>query len=453
MEIDLSHLDEHSESETLELKESFDSKAVETIGAFANSSGGTILVGVRDDGHVVGIKLGTNTLEEWAQRMQSKLQPRFMPSVRKRTYQKRTVVEINVDRSNSPITVDGRFIKRVGRTNQMMGPDEIKQRLFASSGTSWDAQIVNNATIDDLDPQAIAKFISLVKEAGRRPLGKEKANEVLEKLELVQKGKPTRAAILLLGKKPGKFFLSALVQLGRFKSPTRIVDTKWLEGNILEQIDEGMIWFAQRLETEFIITGKPTRDEKWEYPLPALREALINAVCHREYDSLSNTQVRLYDDRLEIWNPGALLMPLTPDQLLEEHPSLLRNRQLAHFLFYAGFIESWGGGTIRIAELMKQAGLEVPEFMSTAGEFRIILRKHFWTEATLTKLGLNSRQVSAIVYTQGAGRLTNREYQDRWSVSRATAGRELSELVDKGVLLRHGEAGKNTYYTATKHGV
>lgn len=112
-----------------------------------------------------------------------------------------------------------------------MSPDEIKHRLIASSGTSWDAQVVGNATYDDLDTKAISKYISLVKATGRRPLGKEKTSEVLEKLELVQKGRPTRAAILLLGKKPGKFFLSALVQVGRFKSPTRIIDTKRLEGN------------------------------------------------------------------------------------------------------------------------------------------------------------------------------------------------------------------------------
>lgn len=447
MEIDLSQLNAHSESETLELKESFDSKALETIGAFANSSGGTILIGVRDDGHVVGIKLGTNTLEEWAQKMQSKIQPHFFPSVRKRTYQKRTVVEINIDRSNSPVTVDGRFIKRVGRTNQIMGSEEIKQRLFESSGTSWDAQVVDNATIDDLDPQAIAKFISLVREAGRRPLGSEQTNEVLEKLELVQKGKPTRAAILLLGKKPGKFFLSALVQLGRFKSLTRIIDSKHLEGNILEQIDEAMIWFEQRLETEFIITGKPRREEKWEYPLLALREAFTNAVCHREYDALSNTQVRLYDDQLEIWNPGELLMPLTPDLLLEKHPSLLRNRLLAHCLFYAGFIESWGGGTLRIAELTKDSGLAVPEFISTSGQFRIVLRKQKYSASILEAMGLSQRQAAAVLHAHEAGRITNREYQKNWSVSKSTATRELFELTERGLLVRHGRTGKSTYYT------
>lgn len=447
MEIDLSQLNEHSESETLELKESFDNKALETIGAFANTSGGTILIGVRDDGRITGITLGKNTLEEWTQRMQSKIQPRFLPSVQKHNYRQHTIVKIKVERSDSPISVDGRFVKRVGRTNQLMAPEEIKQRLFISSGASWDSQIVNDANMDDLNKETIATFISLVKVAGRRPLGEGGTGEILSKLQLVQANRPTRAAILLFGKQPGKFFMNAFVQLGRFRSPTRIVDSKRLDGNILEQIEEGMIWFKQRFETEFIITGKPTRDEKWEYPLPAVREALINAICHREYGALSSTQVQLYDDRLEIWNPGALPIPLTPDRLLEKHPSVPRNRLIANCLFYAGFIESWGSGTLNIAELAREAGLEIPEFTSSPGEFKIILRKHILTASTLEKMGLNQRQVAAILYTLEAGRITNREYQDRWSVSKATAARELVDLMTEGLLIRHGRTGKSTFYT------
>jgi ATP-dependent DNA helicase RecG len=209
-----------------------------------------------------------------------------------------------------------------------------------------------------------------------------------------------------------------------------------------------MIWFEQRFETEFIITGKPTRDEKWEYPLPAVREALINAVCHRDYGATSSTQVRLYDDRLEIWNPGALPIALTPSRLLQKHPSLPRNPLIANSLFYAGFIESWGSGTIRIAELAKQAGLEMPEFISSPGEFEIVLKKRILTAATLEKMGLNQRQVAAVLYTLEAGRITNREYQDRWSVSKSTAAREMVDLVTKGLFVRHGRTGKSTFYSA-----
>ena len=148
MKIDLSKLNKNSESETLELKESFDSKVLETIGAFANASGGTILVGVRDDGHVIGLTLGSNTLEEWAQKMQSKIQPRFLPSIIAHDHGGRIVVAITVDRSDSPISVDGRFFKRVGRTNQMMSPEEVRQRLLAAGNATWDSQLEERATMD-----------------------------------------------------------------------------------------------------------------------------------------------------------------------------------------------------------------------------------------------------------------------------------------------------------------
>ncbi len=447
MEINLSTLNKRSESETLEFKESFDKKALETIGAFANSSGGTILIGVRDDGHVTGIVIGNNTLEDWTQRMQSNIQPRILPSIVKRDHNGRTIVAITVDQANDPVSVDGRFIKRVGRTNQQMSPEEIKQRLIASSGTSWDAQVVSEATMSDLDQDAVKRFISLVKATGRRPVGERGEDEILSKLELVKNGVPTRAAILLFGNSPRRFFMSSLIQLGRFRSETQIVDDKRNEGNILEQIDECLTWCKQRFETELVITGKPERDEKWEYPLEAVREALINAVCHREYAALSNTQVRLYDDRIEIWNPGGLLMPLTPEQLLQEHPSLRRNPLIANSLFYAGYIESWGSGTLRIAKLAQEANLEVPEFRSQPSEFRIILRKRVLTEAALEKMGLSVRQIAAVLHVVKAERITNREYQDLWTVSRATAQRELSHLVEKGILTKHGKTGQNVFYT------
>ena len=198
------------------------------------------------------------------------------------------------------------------------------------------------------------------------------------------------------------------------------------------------------------MTGKPRREEKWEYPLPAVREALINAVCHREYDANGSIQIRLYDDELDIWNPGGLLMPLTPEQLLQKHPSVPRNKLIANSLFYAGYIESWGGGALKIAELAKEAKLEVPEFISRPANSELILRKRVLTETKLKKMGLNERQVAAVLYVVEHDRLTSGEYQDRWNISRATAGRELGELVEKGILLRHGEAGRNIFYSVSK---
>ena len=310
MDVDLSRLNKNSESETLELKESFDAKALETIGAFANAQGGTLLVGVRDDGHVNGITLGANTLEEWAQKMQAKIQPRFLPSIVPQIHNGRTVVAITVGRSDSLVSVDGRFIKRVGRTNQLMSPEEIKQRLLFYSNSSWDSRAEEDAAIDDLDEEAIHQFLKKLNSVGRRTVPVDEEPIVtLKKLRLIENDKPTRAAILLFGKESKRFYPSAFIKAGRFKSPTMIVDDKEFFGTLFQQIDHAMSWFQDRLETRLVV-GKPKeggslvqREEIWQYPLPALREAIANAVCHRNYLSGAATTIRLYDDRLEIWNP------------------------------------------------------------------------------------------------------------------------------------------------------
>jgi len=238
------------------------------------------------------------------------------------------------------------------------------------------------------------------------------------------------------------------MKLGRFRSPILIVDDKRIDGNILTQIDESMSWFRERFETEFVITGKPQRDVIWEYPLDAVREAVVNAVCHRDYRMNINIQIRLYDDHLEIWNAGGLPTELTPADLLHDHDSIPRNTLLAECLFYCGLIESWGSGTTRMAKLLIDAGLEVPEFNTThTDRLRVIFHKNRLSKEQLHKLGLNKRQISGVEQVHRNERITNQEYQDLLDVSRRTATRELNQLVDMKILLRHGTTGKGTYYS------
>lgn len=461
MEINLTTLNKNSESETLELKESLDSKAIETIGAFANTNGGTILVGVRDDGHITGVVIGDTTLEDWAQKMQAKIQPRFMPSITSHVQNGRTVIAIKVQRSDRPIGVDGRFIKRVGRTNQMMAPDEVRHRLLATSKITWDGIVEERASFADLDSAAITKFISMLNSAKRRtiPTGEPEIT-TLEKLALAEEGRPTRAAILLFGKNPRRFFHSAYIKAGRFKSHTLIVDDKEFDGNLFEQIEHAMSWFQNRLETKFII-GQPTyqgkkreannlvqREEIWEYPLSALREAVLNAVCHRDYTSLANTTLRLYDDHLEIWNPGSLTPALRPEQLLQPHNSYPPNRLIADSFFNAGMIEKWGTGTVRIGDALKEQNLVPPVFdISMSETFKIIMSAiGIYDEQRLQQLGLNERQIKGIQHLLKGNRMTNTQYQNLVGASRATVSRDLSQLVDQGFISREGTTGKGTFY-------
>jgi len=213
-----------------------------------------------------------------------------------------------------------------------------------------------------------------------------------------------------------------------------------------ETLEFKTFFHDETLETRFVITGKPQRDVVWEYPLEAVREAMVNAVCHRDYASPVNIQVRLYDDRLEVWNSGGLPAPLTPADLLREHDSIPRNRQVAEAFFYVGLIERWGTGTTRMADALREAGLAEPEFdVGTPGRFRVILRKDPFSEERLRELGLNERQMRAVAYVREKGRITNREYRQLTGLSDEATRRELAGMIGSDVLRVIGK-GRSTAY-------
>jgi ATP-dependent DNA helicase RecG len=330
-----------------------------------------------------------------------------------------------------------------------MSHQEIMQRMIAGSGLSWDTVVEPEAGWDDLDSDKVRHFMAAVRRTGRRPIPEgTNEREFLEKLELLKDGQPTRAALLLFVTQPTRRFSSAYLKLGRFRSPILIVDDREVQGTLLEQVEGTMAWFRERLQTKFVITGKPQRDTIWEYPLEAIREAIVNAVCHRDYTSPASVQVRLYDDRLEIWNSGGLPPQLTAADLLRPHRSFPRNRQVAEAFFYVGLVERWGTGTTRMADAMREADLPEPEFdADRPGQFRVILYQNPFTEERLRQMGLNERQSQALRLLKEQGTLTNLRYQEAFSISKRTASNELQDLVKRGLLARHGTTGKGTYYT------
>lgn len=439
------------ESELVEFKESFGDEALETIGAFSNTRGGTVFIGVKDSGEVCGLHIGKKTLEDMANRIHDATDPRLHPSLSIMQYGKKSLIVILVaPATRSPVSIRGRYFRRSGRTNQRMSHEEIMQRMVASTGKSWDAMVEPNTTIEDLDNERIEQFIQAVNKIGRRPIPKQVlGHEFLRKMELICDGTPTRAALLLFGKNPESYFSSAFLKMGRFRSPTLIVDDREAHGTLFDQLEEATNWFRERLETAFIISGKPERDVHWEYPLSAIREAVVNVLCHREYESHTHSQIRLYDDRLEIWNPGGLPSSLTPDLLLREHDSIPRNRKIAEAFFFAGLIERWGSGTLRMATELEAAGMPLPTFTSESGRFRLIFHKETNTEDRLRNMGLSERQLLAVFYLKEHKTISNTEYQKIAGVSKRTASRELKELKSKNILVSQGQGsrGRGKIYT------
>jgi ATP-dependent DNA helicase RecG len=436
------------ESEAIEFKKSFNDEALETIGAFANAGGGTIIIGIKDSGEICGFQVGKKTIEDIANQIQDATDPRLQPSLSTMVFENNTLVIIQVPPvSGVPLSVRGKYFKRTGKTNQRMSHEEIMQRMIRSTGLSWDATVEPTATLDDLNYQQIDNFIQKVKDIGRKPIpNKISSQEFLSKLELVRNETPTRAALLLFGKNPESFFSSAFLKLGRFRTPIHIVDDREIHGNLFEQLDGAINWFRERLETEFIITGNPEREVKWEYPLKAIREAVTNAIVHRDYTSLAHSQIRLYDDHLKIWNAGGLPPSLTPEKLLVEHDSVPRNRKIAEAFFYCGLIEQWGSGTLRIVEELQDSGLPSPQFVSESNHFRLTLYRDIFTEDHLRKMDLSDRQLKIIAYLKTHGNITSSIYQSLVNVSKRTAIRELNDLKNKGIISKEGTAGPGTLY-------
>jgi len=189
----------------------------------------------------------------------------------------------------------------------------------------------------------------------------------------------------------------------------------------------------------------------WDYPLPALREALANALIHRDYHDIANfILVKVYDDRIWFSNPGGLPEGITVEELKQPHKSRLRNSLIARVFYLAGIIEQFGSGTVQMTRWMKEAGLPEPEFKEEMGGFSVYLYKDVYTEETLRKMGLNERQVRAVLYVKEKGRISSKEYQELTQVSRQMASIDLSELVKRGGFNRLGSAGRGITYELTK---
>jgi ATP-dependent DNA helicase RecG len=180
------------------------------------------------------------------------------------------------------------------------------------------------------------------------------------------------------------------------------------------------------------------RLEPLEYPEPALREAILNAIIHKDYSS-TWIFLRVYDDRLELWNPGLLPEELTIEKLKERHSSYPRNPHIAEVFFKAGYIEAWGRGTTNIITECLTAGLPEPVLEEDQEGVRVTFLKDIYTAEYLTKIGVNDRQKQAILFIRQSGYITNSKYQQEYQVSDRTALRDLDDLVTLEILVKTGD--------------
>ena len=430
------------ESQTIEFKESWRDDHLKIICAFANTHGGKLNIGIRDNGKIVGVKDCGKLLKMLPDKIRNKLG--IIPSVLVRRRGGKEIIEIEIKASSMPVSYNGKYYVRTGSTTAELGGKELADFLMKKFGKTWDEFPVE-ASFDDVNIETIEKFKEWARERLPSIIKEKDYKSLLKKLNLLADGKLTRAAILLFGKNPQKYFIQSYMKMGKFVSETDVVSTDEITGNLFEQVEKTI----EILQTKYLMRISKfegiRRRDVLEYPEDALREAIINAVIHRDYLGTSAIQIRVYDDRLVIMNEGKLPPEVPVEKLKEEHLSKPRNPLLARIFYFAGLIEAWGRGTIKIVESCRQNGLPEPDFIEEHGIMKVVFYKDIYNEDYLRKLGLNERQIKAVMYVKEKGKITNKEYQEINKVSNKTAYLDLMGLVKKDILFSK-KSGKATMY-------
>lgn len=445
-----------TESDTIELKESWTEDAMADLAAFANTRGGTLYVGVKDSGEIRGCDVSDDAQKRIGAKILNILQ--IGADIRIVTGDAaaglRQALAISVKPSRSPILLRGSYWTRVGTISTKATPEQWANLVLEQTGRTWDSLPVRDGVgLEAIDASAIADYIREAKAHSEPRLPVDLPDNapievVLGSLGLLPNGQVSNAAILAFGKAPYEMFRNARIRIARFRGSgvNDIREHRPQTGTALRQIDGAIEVLEQYIPVRFLMPGTSgnldetvRRRDLAEYPVSVVREAVTNCVIHRDYVSSDDIQIRVFDDRFEIWNPGGLMPGITIEDLYKTpHLSKRRNPLLADVAFFVHDIERWGSGTSRMVRACKAAAVPLPEFKEQAGGFTVILRRDAWTDEVLQALGLNERQLQAIPELRTNGFLTAQVYQRITGASRRTAFRDLEEMRRLGLIEQAG---------------
>lgn len=457
--IELTELVKNGESQILEFKKSTSNlkAAFQTICGFLNNSGGTVLIGVNDTGKIIGQNITDATKLEIAEEIK-KIEPHTEIAVRYiEVSEGKYVISIPVNASlHAPHTYDCRAFQRTESQTSKMKQNYYEQMLKKRDylNYSWEQQINDKYTISELDEDEIIGTIQDAVNNNRLPARaiRDDTLTILKNLELVENGSIKNAAVVLFAKKVNLGSSNLMLKLGRFQGYSVIdplIDSQQYYCNVFQMLDHIDNFIKKHLNvTSYYDANTFKRTDRPTLPNLAIREAVINAVCHRDYSEFNGyVSIAIFNDRLEIWNNGSLQINLTFDDLLVTHSSILRNKLIAKIFYLRGYIESWGMGTLKILDLCKQYNLPNPIFCERNSGFLVQMpfSKELGASAK-SSLEITSRQ-KEIVNLLKTDILSVSQIAYFLAISERTLQRELAELKRMG-LIRQVGMGRATKWEA-----
>lgn len=434
--------------------------------AFLNTDGGWLLFGVAPKTlKILGQQVSDDTQRELAQALSGfnpvvDVKPEYIDVPGRPGDQVIAIHFGDWKWGQVPYTYHGCPYYKVESTTKVMQQEMYEDRLRAAKPDkfAWERQEADGITLADLDEDRIRSAVRLGVDRGRMPATAEAESmkAILGKWGLMKEGTVLNGAVALFIKQKGRFMQMAL-RLARFRGTNKneFVDSARADGNFFDLLDAGMAFLFKHLSQSGKIVGF-RKEEHLEIPAEALREALTNALCHRQLEKYNLTPgIAIYDDRVEIENPGRLPIGITPENIKSSHASFPYNPLIAEVLFKSSFLESWGSGVDRMVDACRAQGVPEPEYEVMEGFVKIVFRRPMVVVA-----GTVQGDPEAIQSDPGQScvdpKLVNAVYElikENHAVSRAELAKRLEtserqvrkaidELRDKKIRRKGGDSGE-----------
>ncbi|HJC11328.1 MAG TPA: putative DNA binding domain-containing protein [Candidatus Blautia merdigallinarum] len=442
------------EMQNIEWKTKWKDEYLEWICGFANAQGGKIYIGCDDNGHVIGLDNTRRLLEDIPNKIRSAMS--IVVDVNLLRQDGKEYIEITVPSYPVAISCKGVYYYRSGSTMQTLSGAELESFILRKRGASWDSMPIPGFTINDINDGLVEKFKVLAIKKGRidQSVLTESKADLMEKLRLTNAGYYTNAAMLLFSKDPDRWQLGAYTKIGFFETDADLCYQDEIHGSILEQIDKIMeVLHLKYMKARISYEGFQ-RVERYFVSDEALREALLNALCHKRYESCTPIQISVYEDRLYIANCGQLPENWTVDSLMSKHVSRPYNPSIANVYYLAGFIESWGRGIEKMCRACEEDGSPLPEYTIHPGDIMIrfsaaedrIVRTSInrvterVTEKVTEKVTEAEKELLGLLLEDPA--FTYTVLAEKLGVSRKTVSARIRSLKEKGIIQRIGSDSK-----------
>ncbi len=422
----------------------------ESLAALANAHGGALVISGGRGSQLAPLRDPAAAIELALSAALACTPPLIIPLPQVVVYHDMPVVVVEVPAGLPYVySVNGRYLRREGASNQPLSPAALHRLFSERADLGWERQVPSGAAFNELDPDLIAAYARRVgPPAGDDPLA------LLARRGCLIDGTPTNAGLLLFGRDVAARFPHAEITLVRYRGrePADVFEREDICAPLPEAIRRAERWLNEHMRKGSRMVGLE-REDWTQFPPGAVREALVNAVAHRDYTARGEgIRITLFSDRLEVYSPGRLPGHVTLDNIRAERFS--RNPAIVQVLADLGLVERLGYGIDRMLRQLAAAGLPPATFRETAAGFLVILPGQPMAEelpggvdtTTWRRMGLNDRQIAALLFVVEHQRITNRDLQEMYpDVSAETIRRDLSDLVSRGLLLKVGDK-RATYY-------